>query len=86
MSRILFFLAIIIIPVCLSWWLFVPMALLFVYLAKLPYELIIAGFLLDTVYYFGDGFLFQYPLTLFSILILIIALFVSQRIHWQKVI
>lgn len=86
MSRILFFLAIIIIPAIFSWWLFVPMALLFVYLAKLPFELILAGFLLDTVYYFGNGFLFQYPLTLFSVILLIIAFFVSKRIHWQKVI
>jgi hypothetical protein len=86
MNRVLFFLAIIIIPVIFSWWLFIPMALLYVYLAKLPYELILAGFLLDLVYYFGDGFLFQYPLTLFSLLLLIIALFLSKRIHWNKVI
>ncbi len=79
-------LAIIIIPVVSSWWLFVPMALLFVYLAKLPYELIIAGIILDSVYYFGGSFLAEHLLTIFSALLLIIAFFLSKRIHWQKVI
>jgi hypothetical protein len=86
MYRILYFLAIIVIPVIFSWWLFVPMALLFVYLAKLPYELILAGVILDSVYYFGDGFLAEHILTLFSLLLLIIAFFLSERIHWNKVI
>ena len=86
MYRILYFLAIIVIPVIFSWWLFIPMALLYVYLAKLPYEMILAGIILDSVYYFGDNFLAKHPLTLFSLLLIIIAFFLSKRIHWQKVI
>lgn len=86
MFRILFFLAILIIPVIFSWWLFVPMALLFVYLAKLPYEIILAGFLLDSVYYFGDGFLVQHLLAIFSLILIILAFFLSKRIHWNKII
>jgi hypothetical protein len=86
MYRILYFLAIIIIPIIFSWWLFVPLALLYVYLAKLPYELIAAGFILDCAYYFGGSFLWKYPLTALSLLLLIIAFFLSKRIHWNKVI
>ena len=86
MYRFIYFLAIIIIPVIFSWWLFIPMALLFVYLTKLPYEIILAGFLLDLVYYFGDEFLTKHLLTLFSLLLIIVAFFLSKRIHWNKVI
>lgn len=86
MYRFIYFLAIIIIPVIFSWWLFIPMTLLFVYLAKLPYEIILAGFLLDLVYYFGDGFITKHLLTLFSILLIIAAFFLSKRIHWSRVI
>ncbi len=86
MNRVLFFLAIIIIPVIFSWWLFIPIALLFVYLAKLPYEVILAGFILDSVYYFGDGFYSQHLLTIFSLFLIIISFFLSKRIHWRKII
>ena len=86
MFRILFFLAILIIPAIFSWWLFVPLALLFVYLAKLPYEIILAGFILDMIYYFGDSFLAKHLLTIFSLILIILAFFLSKRIHWRKVI
>lgn len=86
MLRILFFLAILIIPVIFSWWLFVPLALLFVYLTKLPYEIILAGFILDMIYYFGDSFLSKHLLTTFSLILIILAFFLSKRIHWRKVI
>ncbi|OHB07837.1 MAG: hypothetical protein A3I19_02765 [Candidatus Zambryskibacteria bacterium RIFCSPLOWO2_02_FULL_38_13] len=86
MSRILFFLAAIILPIIFSWWLFVPIALLFIYLAKLPYEVIIAGFILDSVYYFGNGFFARYPLTIFSLTFIVITFFLSKKIHWSEII
>jgi len=86
MYRILYFLAIIFIPIIFSWWLFIPMALLYVYLAKLPLEIIFAGFMLDAVYYFGDGFFIRHLLTIFSIILIILAWFLSEKIHWRKTI
>jgi hypothetical protein len=62
------------------------MALLFVYLAKLPYEMIVAGFLLDVFYYFGNGFFVRYPLTIFSFVLIILALFLDKKVHWSQVI
>jgi len=86
MYRFLYFLAIIIIPVIFSWWLFVPMALLFIFLSRLPYELVLAGFILDLVYYFGDGFLAKNALTIFSLVLLFVAFFLNKKIHWNKII
>lgn len=86
MNRFLYFLAIIIIPVIFGWWLFIPMAMLFVYLAKFPYEIILMGFIFDSVYYFGNEFTAKYPLTIFSFLLIIIALLLNKNIHWPKVI
>ncbi|MFH0804262.1 MAG: hypothetical protein V1896_01520 [Candidatus Zambryskibacteria bacterium] len=86
MNRTLFFLVTVLLPIIFGWWLFIPMALLFVYLAKLPYEIILAGFILDMVYYFGDGFFAKHLLTLFSLLLIIAAFFLSKRIHWRKII
>lgn len=86
MYRILYFLAIIILPAIFGWWFFIPLALLAVYLAKLPYEIIIAGAILDLVYYLGDGFLAKHIFTIFSIVLIALAAFLDSRIHWQKVI
>jgi hypothetical protein len=85
MYRALYFLAIICIPVFFSWWLFIPMALLAVYLVKLPYEIILAGFVLDLVYYFGDGFFAKHFLALFSLLVIGLAWFLNKKIHWRKI-
>lgn len=60
------------------------MAILFVYLAKLPYELILAGAILDSFFYFGEGFLMRNLLTAASIAVIGVALFLNGRIHWQK--
>jgi len=84
MYRFLFFLIAIIIPVVFSWWLFIPLALLFVFLAKIPYEIILIGFLLDSVYYFGESFWFQYPLTIFSIILIAVACFLNGKINWHR--
>ena len=74
------------VPILFGWWLFVPMAILFVYLAKVPYEVIVVGNILDAVYYFGDGFLVKYQLTIFALVLILVALFLNNRIHWSKTI
>jgi len=86
MNRLLLFLATMIIPVVFSWWLFIPMALLCVYLVKLPYEIVLAGFLLDSLYYFGEGFLLSHLLTIFSLALILFAFLLSKVIHWRKVV
>ncbi|OHA86581.1 MAG: hypothetical protein A3A96_01770 [Candidatus Zambryskibacteria bacterium RIFCSPLOWO2_01_FULL_39_39] len=86
MNRVLYFLTIIFVPVIFSWWLFIPMALLSVYLIKLPFEIVVVGFLLDFLYYFGDGFFAKHLLTLFSLILIILALFLNKKVHWQKTI
>lgn len=86
MYRFLLFLAVIFIPVFFSWWLFIPMVLLSIYLVGLPYELLAASLILDSLYYFGDGFFKKNLLTLFTVLLLAIALFLSKRIYWRKII
>ncbi len=67
-----------------GWWIFFPLALIYVYLAKLPYEIIIFAALLDNIYYFGDGFLRDNMFSLFSILLILIAFFLGVRINWQR--
>jgi hypothetical protein len=86
MYRTLFFLAIVFIPAVFSWWLFIPIAILSVYLFKLPFEIILAGSMLDSLYYFGSGFWISHVLTLFSFALIILALFLNDRIHWRKII
>lgn len=71
-------------PIVFGWWLFFPIAILLVYLIKLPYEIILAGVMLDSVYYFGDSFLARFKLTLFAFIIILVALFLSEKIDWHK--
>lgn len=84
MSRFIFFLSVIILPTVFSWWFFIPLSLLAIYLIKLPYEIILAAFILDSIYYFGGSFWAHHLLLIFSSLILLVAYFLSKRIHWQR--
>lgn len=86
MYRFLLFLAVVFVPLTLSWWLFIPLALLSIYLVGLPYELVVASLIFDSVYYFGDSFFKQHLLTLFTLLLIIITWFLSKRIYWRKII
>jgi len=83
MYRFFCFVGIIILSTVFGWWLFVPLAILYVYLAKLPYELVVAGAILDATYYFGTG-IFAYRLTIVSALLIVVALYLNDKIHWQK--
>jgi len=62
------------------------MALIFVYLTKLPYEIMFIAVIFDSLYYFGEGFLFGHQLTLFSLVLIMIALFLDGKIDWQRII
>lgn len=86
MNRIVFFLLTFLMPIIFGWWLFLPMALLYVYLAKLPYEILVVSIILDSMYYFGEGVVSSHRLLIFSILLLAIALFLKDRVYWRKVI
>ncbi len=78
--------ALIIIPVVFGWWFFIPLTLLAVYLIKLPYEIIAAALILDSVYYFGNSFVNKHLLTIFSFLLIIVAVFLNSKVHWRKII
>jgi hypothetical protein len=86
MYRFFYFLAILFLPIIFGWWLFIPMALIFVYLIKLPYEIMFVAVLFDATYYFGEGFLIEHWLTLFSLVLIVVALFLDSKIHWQRII
>lgn len=86
MYRLLYFLLIIFLPIVFGWWLFIGLAVLLVYLAKLPYEIIVAGAILDAVYYFGEGFVVGHRLTLFALILILVAWFLNKRISWRKII
>jgi hypothetical protein len=84
--RVLLLVATIVIPIVFGWWLFIPIAFLYTCIAKLPYEIVLAGFILDVVYYFGDGFIRDYALTLFSLILVLLVWFLDSRIYWRKFI
>lgn len=83
MFRILFFLITLVIPILFGWWLFLPLLLVYIYLAKLPYEVVILAVILDSIYYFGNGF-FAYRLTIISIISIIGAYILNTMLVWNK--
>ncbi len=74
----------ILLPIIFGWWLFLPLILISIYLIKLPYEIILAAAILDSFYYFGDSFLSNHRLTLAAFFAILIALFLSDKLNWQR--
>lgn len=83
--RILFLFSAIALPLLLSWWLFVPIALLYVYLVKSPYEIVAAGLILDCVYYWGDDFLVRNALALLALALVAAVFFLESRVEWRRI-
>lgn len=86
MYRLLLSLLILFLTVFLGWWLYIPLALLYAYLSKTPYELLLMGFMLDYLYYFGDGFVASNRLAVFSLVVVLVSVFLSDKLEWKKVI
>jgi len=84
MYRILLFALTLILPVATSWWIFIPIAILAVYLVKLPYEIVIAAAILDSFYYFGNGFFQKNLLVVFAFVLIGVAIFLDGRLDWKK--
>ncbi len=82
MYRTLCFIATLILPIIFGWWLFVPLAIIYIYLARVAYEIIIIGIILDSLYYFNG--VFSHSFLIFSIILIMIALFLEGRIDWKK--
>ncbi len=86
MHRALFFIMTLILPLVFGWWLFIPMSFFFIYIAKTPYEIIIAGAILDHVYYFGESAIARNSLAIFAFCAILAALFLKGRIQWRGVV
>lgn len=86
MYRALCFIGILTFTAVFGWWLFIPLSIIYVFLVKLPYEIIILGLVFDSTYYFGGNFVSMYRMTILSLLLIGLALFLNERIRWNKVI
>jgi hypothetical protein len=84
MARVIFFLIILFAPVIFGWWIFFPLALLSVIITKIPYEIILAGAILDLFFYFGDGLFRQNILFVYSVALLAASVFVEKKFVWKK--
>jgi|GEM_PF-1369402 hypothetical protein len=82
--RILSSLAVVVIPIMFGWWLFFPLAFIFACFVNSPYEIIFVGVLLDMVYYLGDGFIHTYLFLIFSICLVMLVMFMSDKIYWRR--
>ncbi len=86
MYRLLLSLLTILLTVFFGWWLYIPLAILYAYLSKTPYELLVIGFMLDYLYYFGHGFVTSNRLVIFSLVVVLVSVFMSDKLEWKKVI
>jgi len=84
MWRGILLVAIIFLPIFFGWWLFVPLALLYVYFIKSPYEIIPVGAILDGLYYFGEGFLYKHSLVLYTLVLVVLTSLLGKWISWKR--
>jgi hypothetical protein len=86
MYRLLLSLIMLFLTVFFGWWFYIPLSILYAYLSKTPYELLLLGFFLDYLYYFGEGFLSTNRLFIFSAIVVLISVFLSDKLEWKKII
>lgn len=84
--RILFFVGLLVLPLIFGWWLFVPLSIFLVIFAGKAYEIIIAGGLLDSLYYFGNSFWQTHLLLIIGLLCALISLFLEKEVNWRKLL
>ncbi len=86
MLRLVFFLVVLFITAVFGWWTFFPLSLLYIYLAKVPYEVIVVGGIMDTVYYLGEGLVLNNLFGLFAFFAIVAAIFLEDRLEWEAIL
>ena len=84
--RIVFLVVLMGAPVVFGWWLFVPLALIYVYLVHEPYEVLLCGVLLDNIYSFDGNILEKHILAIFALILILITLLLETRVDWKKIV
>lgn len=83
MKNIISLLVLFFVPIAFGWWLFLPLFLLYLYLAHARIEVLVVAVALDRVYYFGSGF-WSFRLSIICLICLLIAFFVEGRLRWPR--
>jgi len=84
MFRLMYFVGIFFVTAILGWWVFFPLAIAYIYLVRMPYELIIMGAILDQVYYLGNSFIYDYMFTIFSFVSVVATVFLEKKLQWEN--
>jgi len=84
--RIVFWMILLIAPLVFGWWLFLLLALVYVCLAENPYETLLPGILLDNIFSFDGSILEKHFLTIFVLILILIALLLETRVDWKKIV
>lgn len=84
MMRIVFFVIVLFAPAFLGWWIFFPLALLYFILVRNPFELVLAGAMLDKFFYFGEGFIVSNMLLITSLVLSFGSIFMDRSFILKK--
>lgn len=82
--RIIIDFLLLILPIIFGPWVFIVLALFFVYIVKNPAEVLFVGIILNSLYYFGDNFLLDNWILLFVAVIYFVDFLLNERIVWRK--
>lgn len=82
--RISLFILLIILSALFVWWLFIPLAVVYAIKVKNAFEILLAGALFDSVYYFSPNPWFSHNFLVISLVILIVIIFLGRDINWKR--
>lgn len=85
-TRIILSLLVFGLTVVFGWWSFLLFVLIYIYLVKIPYEVIFVGYILDSIYFFGDNFFLSYKLTIYSLICILLSVYIKDKIEWNEVV
>ncbi len=82
--RIILFILLIILSALFFWWLFLPLALIYVVKVNNPFEILLAGAIFDSVYFYSSDPWLAHNFLIFSVVVLIAIMVLGSNINWKK--
>lgn len=82
--RIFIFILLVALPAMFAWWLYFPLAVVYVYKVKSPYEILLASSFLDRAFFSGSSFWNGHELFFFSVLLLTAIMIFANTLEWRR--
>lgn len=81
-KRIFFLMSVILLPIVFTWWLFLPLALIYFYFTKSAYEILFVAIFLDELFFISNNVFIENIFLIFGLVLFVFSKIFGGMLNW----